>query len=108
VACEGNLHIFVVVDALDEYLEIIDFTTAYDLVQAMLALGDSFKVLVTSRYLGPIERAFEEHLASWLEIRPGETDIRGYIRGRAEKDLPFAKKYFEKIVEKVYQTAEAS
>jgi hypothetical protein len=108
LACEDPLHVFVVVDALDEYLDNVNYKTAYDFVQSLLALKDSIKVLVTSRNLGPIERAFDNHLASRLEIRPSEVDVQSYIRGRVKKDLPFARKYMDKIVEKVYHTAEAS
>jgi hypothetical protein len=107
-ACSHVSRVYVVVDALDEYLEKLEYKPINEFVQSLLALGDPFKILVTSRILGPIERAFENHSATRLEIRPDEADIRGYIKERIERDLPFAKKYTETIVEKVLHTAEAS
>jgi hypothetical protein len=68
--------VFIVVDALDEFLE---RDQGY-LISRLQSLADTVNLMVTSRPLSLIEQIF--HDVKRLHIRPSDDDVRRYIEGR--------------------------
>jgi hypothetical protein len=74
--------VFMVIDALDECSE--SSGTRMSFLTEIQKLQPSIHLLVTSRYIPPIDREFEK--ASHVEIRASDDDIRRYIESRIERE----------------------
>ena len=74
--------VFVVIDALDEYME--EDGSRDKLLAGIQRLQPNIHLLVTSRWLLNIEREFEKSIR--LEIRATDEDITKYLDGRIQKE----------------------
>jgi hypothetical protein len=105
--CQGA---FIIVDALDEYLEDYSQEGIQTLLAALLSIGNSVRLMVTSRILAGMERVFEDFGAKRLEILATDGDIRDYLwcriavepalRARLKTDLA------QLLVERVTEAAQ--
>jgi hypothetical protein len=78
--------VFIVIDALDECSE--ESRIRGHFLAEVMKLLPMICLLVTSRVIPDMERRFEA--ASRLEIYASGTDVRRYLEGRIERELPLA------------------
>ena len=83
----GFSKVFVIVDALDECPE--DDGRWTNLLNALLSLPGTVKLLVTARPLATIKGDFEG-MAS-LDIRADDKDMRMYVKGRIPREKRLAR-----------------
>lgn len=101
---------FIVVDALDEYLEDFSDQAIRELLTVLLTLGSNIKLMVTSRVLGGMEGIFADLQTERLEIRATDEDLERYVKTRIESEPSFAKRLMgdlpDKIVQKIKEIAQ--
>jgi hypothetical protein len=101
---------YVVLDALDEYLESYSDQKINDLLNLVLSLGDNVKVLATSRVLEGMVSLFKRLRAITEEIQADDKDVRMYAEKRIEA-IGFAfevsEEFHQEIVEGVVKTAKS-
>lgn len=98
---------YIILDALDEYLENFSDRAIRELLNVIQGLGGNIKLMVTSRVLGAMERIFKEIQAERLEICAKDEDLQRYVRTRIEHDfsIPLKEDLSEQLVQKVKETA---
>jgi hypothetical protein len=98
---------YIILDALDEYSSHYEDKTIQDLFAILLSLGSHIKVMATSRVLGGMEGIFKNLGAKRLEIWARDEDIQSYVKDRVGRELSFAEKLTDTIIEKVAQAAKS-
>jgi len=78
----GFSKVFIVIDALDECRE--SNGTRMSFITEILKLQPSIHLFVTSRHIVTIESEFEK--AVHVEIRASDKDVKGYLKGRIERE----------------------
>jgi hypothetical protein len=107
----GFLHFsmcYIVLDALDEYVEHYSADKITDLLRVVLSLGNNVKVLATSRVLERMVSLFREVEASTEEVVADERDMTVYVEKRPA-DVRFAfevsEDFRQEMVKGVVQSA---
>ncbi|KAF6820669.1 ankyrin [Colletotrichum plurivorum] len=101
-------NIFIVIDALDECSPTDDL--AIELVNAVQALGNNVRVLITSRTSTNFESAFRE--AARIDIEAQDQDVRLYLetkipeRSRLAKHIRADPKLQDDIIESIAESAQ--
>jgi hypothetical protein len=95
--------VYIILDALDEYLQNFSDGAIRELLNVFRGLGSNVKLMVTSRVLGAMEGIFEEFRAGRLEICAKEEDLQRYIQVRIKRDVTCSpnEDLSAKIVQKV-------
>jgi hypothetical protein len=98
---------YIILDALDEYLENFSDRAIRELLNVIQGLGSNVKLMVTSRVLGAMEGIFKEIQAERLEICAKDEDLQRYVQARIEHDfaVPLKEDLSEQLVQKVKETA---
>jgi hypothetical protein len=95
---------YVILDALDEYVEQYSSQKIADLLDLVLSLSDNVKVLATSRNLEGMGSLFKELGASTEEIQANEEDMKMYVKNRIAAvgfDFDVSEEIHKEIVERV-------
>jgi hypothetical protein len=104
--CRGS---YIILDALDEYLEDYSQAAIRTLLAVLLSLGGNIKLMVTSRNLDGMDRIFEDVRAKHLEIRATVEDLQRYVQDRIVAQYAFRERMKGdlalSLVEKVAETA---
>jgi hypothetical protein len=97
---------YIILDALDEYIENFSDRAIRELLNVFQGLGRNVKLMVTSRVLGMMEGIFKQMQAERLEIRAKDEDLERYIKARIEHDFAVRLKddLSEKLVRKIKET----
>jgi hypothetical protein len=99
---------YVVLDALDEYVESYSAQKITDLLSLVLSLCDNVKVLATSRILEGMKSVFETLGASIEEVKADEKDMRLYVEKRIAAigfDFTVSEAFHRKMVDEVVKGA---
>jgi hypothetical protein len=99
---------YIVLDALDEYVEQYSPAKITDLLNVILSLGGNVKVLATSRILEGMVGLFRAINASTEEVVIDEIDMTVYVEKRlAEIRFPFevSEEFYNEIVKEVVKGA---
>jgi hypothetical protein len=98
---------YIILDALDEYLENFSERAIRELLNAFQGLGSNVKLMVTSRVLGTMEGIFKQIQAERLEICAKDQDLQMYVQARIERDfaVSLTEDLSEKVVQKVKEAA---
>jgi hypothetical protein len=73
---------YVIIDALDEYRETYTDTDVKDLIELLLSLSSSIKVLITSRIIGNLPKLFQDVKAIELKVQSDPHDVDTYLGSR--------------------------
>jgi hypothetical protein len=99
---------YIVLDALDEYVEKYSAAKITDLLNVILSLGNNVKVLATSRALEGMVGLFRKVDASTEEVVADEKDMTVYVEKRLAEvrfDFDMPEEFSQKIVKEVVKSA---
>jgi hypothetical protein len=94
---------YIVLDALDEYIESYSDQKITSLLKLVLSLNNNVKVLATSRVLDGMPSLFEELGAGREEVVADEKDMRMYVKKRVEA-IGYAFKVSEEFLQEIVET----